>query len=73
LLRVNHGARTRCSAGIVSSAAASALPLIRLEKIISVALVISYHHHVEQWTFQRILVKFLRKIDFLVRDFMISS
>jgi hypothetical protein len=53
--------------------AASALPLIRLEKIISVALVISYHHRVEQWTFQRILVKFGRKINLLVRDLMISS
>jgi hypothetical protein len=51
-------------------AAASALPLIRLEKIISVALVISYHQ-VEQWTFQRILVKSRRKIDFSIRDFMI--
>jgi hypothetical protein len=48
----------------LSVSPASALPLIRLEKIISVAPVISYHRHVLQWTFQRILVKFRRKIDF---------
>jgi hypothetical protein len=42
-------------------AAASAPPLMRLEKIMCVALVISYHHHVEQWTFQRILVQFGEK------------